>query len=479
MNSNKKAFSAGAWSITGYAISQVVRLISNVVLARLLFEEAFALMAIVGAVIQGLTMFSDVGLGPNVVQNRRGGDADFLGAIWTVQIIRGICLCLIASGLALPIASFYANTNPLALELRYLLPLSALATAIMGFNSTKLLLAARNLNLARVTIIDLVSQIAGIATVVSLAVATRSLYSLPAGAIVSALVSCVLSHSILAGPRDRLYWDLTTFKEILKFGQWVFMSTIASFLALQIDRLALPKLFPLELVGVYAIAVNLALLVPSVMARLQMSVAFPVYAAAHHKDPNALAPKFDAMRRPMLKVASLLTVLTATCAPGFVEIAYDDRYAAAGLLITLLAFGSLFSCIEQMYGAAYLALGQPKIVAVSNAAKVLGYGLLLIPCASQFGILGACWAVIAAELAKAATAVSFRRRLGDLSTMPELIWSAIALVCGGLGYVGATTLQGPFSSTPIARLLIAAGVVILGFSPVIWRLQQQLKAARA
>jgi O-antigen/teichoic acid export membrane protein len=477
MSSNKKAFSAGAWSITGYAISQVARLISNIVLARVLFEEAFALMAIVGAVIQGLTMFSDVGLGPNVVQNRRGEDADFLGTIWTVQIIRGICLCLIASGLAFPIAWFYANTDPLAGELKYLLPLAAIATAITGFNSTKLLLAARNLDLARVTLIDLVSQIAGIATVVSLAVATRSLYSLPVGAIVSALISCVLSHKALPGPRDRLHWDLTTFKEILSFGQWVFVSTIASFLALQIDRLALPKLFPLELVGVYAIAVNLALLVPTVMARLQMSVAFPVYAAAYQKDPHSVGPRFDAMRRPMLKVASLLTVLAATCAPGFVEIAYDERYAAAGLLITLLAFGSLFSCIEQMYGAAYLALGQSKVVAASNAAKVLSYGLLLLPCASQFGIVGACWAVIGAEIAKAATAASFRRRLGNVSIAPELVWSVIAVVGGGLGYYGATTLQGPFSPTPFARLLIAASVVFLVFSPVVWRLQQQLKAA--
>jgi O-antigen/teichoic acid export membrane protein len=479
MNTNRKAFSAGAWSITGYAISQVARLVGNIILARVLFEEAFALMAIVGAVIQGLSMFSDVGLGPNVVQNRRGESAEFLGTIWTVQIVRGLCLCVIASGLAFPIAWFYSSTDPLADELKYLLPLAALATAITGFNSTRLLLATRRLDLARVTVIDLISQIAGIGTVLLLAVTTRSLYSLPIGAIVSAVLACVLSHTALPGERDRLHWDPQTFREILRFGKWVFVSTIASFLALQVDRLALPKLFPLDVVGVYAIAVNLALLVPTLMARLQMSVAFPVYAATHQENAANVGPKFDAMRRPMLHVAAFLTVLTATCAPLFIEFAYDARYAAAGLLIALLSFGSFFSCVEQMYGAAYLALGESRIVAASNAAKVLGYAALLIPSASHFGIVGACGAVVVAEVAKAATAAFFRHRIGRITTTPDLTWATIALALGAIGYYSSTYWQKSSSAPPLLQLLIAGALVVIAFSPAILRTHKQLRAARS
>ena len=36
------------------------------------------LMALVNAVVQGLYMFSDVGIGPSIVQNKRGDDPDYV-----------------------------------------------------------------------------------------------------------------------------------------------------------------------------------------------------------------------------------------------------------------------------------------------------------------------------------------------------------------------------------------------------------------
>ena len=86
-----------AWVLFGFGLSQVGRLVGNILLAALLFQEAFALMAIVGAIIQGLVMFSDIGLGPNIVQNKRGDDRDFLDTAWTLQVLRGIVLAGLAT----------------------------------------------------------------------------------------------------------------------------------------------------------------------------------------------------------------------------------------------------------------------------------------------------------------------------------------------------------------------------------------------
>jgi hypothetical protein len=60
-----------AWALGGHATGQLLRFGGNLVLAWLLVPKLFGLMALVNIFIQGLGMFSDVGIGPAIIQNRR------------------------------------------------------------------------------------------------------------------------------------------------------------------------------------------------------------------------------------------------------------------------------------------------------------------------------------------------------------------------------------------------------------------------
>ena len=107
--SASKASVGAFWSFTGYGGAQVIRLASSLLLTRLLFEEAFGIMALVTVFMQGLQLFSDIGLGPNIVQNERGDDPKFLNTAWTMQVARGFTLWLIACIGAKPFAEFYGE----------------------------------------------------------------------------------------------------------------------------------------------------------------------------------------------------------------------------------------------------------------------------------------------------------------------------------------------------------------------------------
>jgi O-antigen/teichoic acid export membrane protein len=106
------------------ARGQALRLGSNIVLAWLLFPEAFGLMLLVNVFMQGLQMFSDIGIGPSIIQNKRGNDPDFLNTAWTIQAIRGFVLWFIACVLAWPIAWIFAHNDPLAWKLVLLIPVA-------------------------------------------------------------------------------------------------------------------------------------------------------------------------------------------------------------------------------------------------------------------------------------------------------------------------------------------------------------------
>lgn len=73
----KQAIQGIVWIIAGYGISQFVRLSSNLILTRILVPEIFGLMALMHAFVIGLSMFSDIGIGPSIIQNKRGNDQIF------------------------------------------------------------------------------------------------------------------------------------------------------------------------------------------------------------------------------------------------------------------------------------------------------------------------------------------------------------------------------------------------------------------
>jgi len=474
----KRAALASAWTIAGYGVSQVLRLGANIAVAAALFEEAFALMAIVNAVIQGLAMFSDLGFAPSVVQSPRGSDRRFLGTVWTMQIARGVALFLIALALTWPIAQAYSRTDPLASELQTLLPLAALTTLVAGFNSVRIMSAGRNMALGRLTALELLSQVAGLTVMVWLAVKYQWLYALPLGGVVSALIYCIGSHMILHGPRDTLNWDREAAAEVFRFGKWVFASTALSFLALQLDRLMLPALFSLAEAGVYSIAASVAMLVPSVMARLQMSVAFPLYSRARESGDALLASQLQRIMPASALLAGFVIAVVVACAEDFISIAYDSRYIAAGAVLAVLAFGSSFSCIEQMFGAAYLAAGRSDIVARCNAIKVATFVLAVVPLSQVLGLVGAAWAMVAGEFAKSALAMGYSLRQWRA---PHIVLIGHAVLAGTIG-VSVDALLGRLAAPldlPVLLLMVLKGSLIcVGYGYFVFRSARSMLTAR-
>jgi len=473
----RSVVSASVWATAGFGLGQVLRLGGNIILAAILFQEAFALMAIASAILQGLAMFSDLGLGPSVVQNRRGDERDFLDSAWTLQVIRGVFLTLISFALAWPLASFYAVNDPAAWELRWLLPLVTASTLIQGFASSKLMSATRHMNLKRLTSIDLLAQVTSLTVMITAAWITKSVYSLAIGNVAGALLHCTLSHVALPGVRNRFRLEPTAVREIIHFGKWVFLSTLITFFAMQIDKLTFARMFPLDQVGVYAIAASLAVLTPTLMGRLQTMIAFPLYARMQDKE-DALQTIVRQSKFPMLTFAGYLVALSIAGAQSFIDFAYDARYAAAGIYIPILAAGAWFAVIDGIYGAAFLATGRARWVALVNGVKVTAFCLLLVPAAHMGGLLGAVVAVAASDFIKLGVALSRARTIGLRDQFPDAIFT-LYTAGAGVGVYWLTMRSTLFEAWPPLALLATQFVLVtLAFFPRLLSVARSVLGAR-
>ena len=70
----QRALSAGGWSAAGFALGQGMRVVSTLVMTRLLAPEMFGVMSIAIMVNVIASLLTDLGIKQNIVQSRRGED---------------------------------------------------------------------------------------------------------------------------------------------------------------------------------------------------------------------------------------------------------------------------------------------------------------------------------------------------------------------------------------------------------------------
>lgn len=412
-------------TVGGFGFSQVLRLASNLLLTRLLFPEAFGMMALVMIFIQAVYQFSDLGVTPAIMQSKRGDDPEFLNTAWTIQVIRGFGLWAVASALAWPMSLFYGEP-----QLMHLLPVAALSLVITGFDPTKMDTANRHLLLGRVTVLDMVTQVTGITSAVVLAWLTGSVWALVFSNLISAVVQVVINTLFLPGPNNRFRWEKAAARELINFGKWIFVSTIAGFLFQQGDKILLGKYLTLDNFGVYSIGFFLASFPLLLGNMVTGKILIPIYREAPPKDSPENFAKLRRMR--VIVTAGLLAMLCGFSLLGvwLVGVMYDDRYAAAGPMVVLIAVMQMPQVIVLTYDMAALAMGDSKrFFVLAGARAVLTLATLLIGL-ELAGVIGGIVARGVSTLLAYPVVVWLSRRTGAWDVWHDVGFALLAI---GLG----------------------------------------------
>lgn len=473
-----RARSGTLWMAGAFGMGQLLRLASNILLAALLFEEAFALMAIVAAVMTGLGMFSNIGLETSVVQNANGDEPDFLNTVWTLQVIRGILLFLFGLMLAWPVASFYSSNSDAANELLFLIPIVAFSSVFSGFQSAKVLAARRHLRIKELAKLEFVIAPFNAIVMGLLAWMLGSVYALAIAGLLSNMLYTVLSYSMLKGEASRFRWHKESVRSIVSFGKWIFVSTLVTFLALQADRLALPRFFPMAEVGVYSIAASIAIIVPSIAGQLQWSILFPWYSRMLEQG-MPLATAFDRTRTASMVVSTYLCSLLFAGSGSFFELAYDSRYEMGSILLPILVFGAWFGCLDNMYSSAFVASGRPKWTALTSTAKVGSFVILLIPVSAyNLSLVVAACFLAASDVLRWLVCHFLGRRLGLRNASAEFGMFVFFLTVSMLGWwlVEHAPIVSVFH--PFWRLAVLGTAITLLFAPLFLRFMLPLLRQR-
>ncbi len=429
---------AGAWTLTGHVASQMLRLGSNLIMTRVLMPEMFGIMALATVILIGLQLVSDLGLGLSVVQSGRGNDPVFLNTVWTVQIIRGAVIWLAA--LALAAAFYWAKGAPWfpatsvysEAVLPYVIAVLSFNAVISGFESTKLATAGRNLLMGRVTALELICQVTALVVMVAWVLVDRSIWALAVGSLVSSLLRVVLSNAMLPGARNRLHWDPAAFREILRFGKWIFATSILGFLAANGDRLILGSLTDAKMLGMYSIAFFMVSALRDVFSKLIQNVGFPALSEVARERPAMMKQIYYKVRAPLDALTLLATGVLFTAGHLIVQILYDHRYYPAGHMLEILSI-SLFALRYTVAGQCFMALGKPQLLVPVIGIQAASIYFLMPLAFATWGFDGALWVAGGSILLTLPLVLYFKFKLGLFDGRRELLtlpWLAAGLVLG-------------------------------------------------
>ncbi len=368
----------------GNVASQALRLFSNLVLSRLLFPEAFGLMALVAVFITGLQMLSDAGTSASIMRHERGDTPRFLNTAWSIQALRGAFLWLLTIAMAQPVSALY--DEPL---LAQLLPVAGISLLIAGFNPTRNETYLRHLKAARVTLLDLVSQAISIVAVIVLAWWFQSVWALVFGTILGAAARIVVLHAFLDGHIDRFQINRQDAAEIITFGRWIFLSSISGFFVIQGDKVILGAYLSLAALGIY----NIGYFVGSFPAQLtdivQAKVLIPLYLQMRPATSKDDARVVQRLRLLLSGGGLALLGLMAFGGTLIIELLYDARYASAGMIVILISCAQMMGLASKVYDQAALAYGDSRGFFIVVAVRAALQTILLWLGAEHYGIAGA------------------------------------------------------------------------------------------
>jgi O-antigen/teichoic acid export membrane protein len=389
----KQAVKGTVYIVGFYGISLMLRMVSSVVLTRLLSPSYFGLMTLLTTVLVGLNLFSHIGLGDSVIQSPRGDEPVFLNTAWSLQILRGGGLWVLTILLAGPVARFYHEPRMIAL-----FPVLGFECVIAGFASTSLFNLARHLGVGKASMLELIGQVVYFVVTLIWALFDPSLWALVAGKLGSELTRTAISFCIIPDMRPRFVLDKECLHSLVHFGKWILIGTALTFLATQSDRLILGKLITIEALGVYGVAFALSDMPRQLIAMFCSRVGYPFIARFAQQPRPQYRSIFLKYRLPVLAVGGLCLVFVICVGDQLILHLYDHRYRAAAWMVGVLAAGLWHTMLYSTLSSAILALSKAHYNAFANLVYCISLFTLIPLGFHYYGTPGAVVAVAVGDL---------------------------------------------------------------------------------
>lgn len=238
------------WNAVQKYSGLVVSTVVSMVLARLLSPEEFGIIAIASVIISFLTMLSDMGIAPAVIQRKDLTEND-INNIFTFSCIIGLVFAILFFFASWGISSFY--------DKEVLVPVCQILSIQVFFAAANMVpnaLMAKNFRFKEIAKRTLLLQIlTGILAIIA-AFLGSGVYALLISPIVTSIGIYLYNHHYYKVSIQR-HFSLSPIKRIFSYSAFQFLFQIVTYFAGNIDKLIIGKNISASDLGYYQKAYQL------------------------------------------------------------------------------------------------------------------------------------------------------------------------------------------------------------------------------
>ena len=397
-----------AWIASARWVSQLLRWVATLAMAKLLLPEDYGIVGMAAVVIGLVNQVAEFGLGSAVVQHRelsRRTEQRIAG----VAVLIAVALAAGVAALSPAVAAFYRQE-----ALWLVLPVLSVRFLIDAFATVPRALLARNLQFKQLALIEATESTVMAVTGLVVAFLTHSYWALIAANLVSGLAFAVLAN-VYAPMAPRWPGRLSELRPLLTFGRDLVLSRLAWFTYSNADFVVVGRLLGEAALGVYTLTWSIASAPAEKFAGLVLSVA-PAILSDAKREAGEVRRLFLMMVQGVALVIFPLAVGLAMVAELVVGL-LGPQWAAAALPLRFLALAFIFRALATLEPVVLLARHETYV-----DRNMMALFAIVAPVAF---IIGAQWGTVGV-----AVAWLLFMPLVSLPLQERLVWRKIGVTWG-------------------------------------------------
>lgn len=365
----RNAARGGLVAITSQGVKFILRIGSMIVLARFLTPSEFGIVGMATVLTGFLGMLKDAGLSSASVQQETISDEQMSALFW-INLALGGLLALLTAGLAPVVAGFYQQP-----QLTWITVWLALTFLFTGASAQHQAILQRKMSFVVLALIEIVALVFSLGIGLVMILLNAGLWTLVGMALVLPIVNTVglwLATRWVPGP-PRFASGVSP---LLKFGGTFTINTMIIYVAYNLDKLLLGKIWGAEALGIYGRAYQLINIPTENLNSAVGGVVFPTLARVQN-EPVRLRNYFLKGYGTFLALVMPITFACGILAEDIVAVFLGATWMDAVPVFRLLAPTILVFAMINPFAWLMMSIGKMarslKIACMITPTVILGY----------------------------------------------------------------------------------------------------------
>jgi len=353
-NIKDRILSGLSWNLNNQIFTQVVSLVTGLILVRYISPDKFGIYAILAIISTYFLAFGNIGINQAVIQSDSINNSILSSAFW-IQFSLGIFFSIILFFSANKIAIFYEQ-----LELELIIKIFVFEYFIGILGQLQNALFQRKLDFRTIFNVNLWAISISSILAIFLAIYDYGIWSLVVKSIVFTSIT-TLAFWIKSDWQPSLQFNIYKLKDIFKFSFPFFGNQLLNISVRNIDDILIGKTLGMTNLGLYNRSYNLMLLPVTNISKVISNVLFPSFSRIQNDPETIKHIYFKVIRSVSLITFPLMIGLFILTAP-FVHIVFGPQWVEIIPIVKVLSILGLAQSIGVFNGSIYLSMGQTSLL---------------------------------------------------------------------------------------------------------------------